>query len=153
MDQYFEWCDNNVLYPHRRQLLEPYLGIPSCHPTEFDKRHYARVFVDQEMQKIFKLLQVAVMERNYILGTQHIKTGANTTMNFQPMNLSKIFKCAKSKTRSSSTQGTDCPLGKVTMSVLEKLQGQDRLMLEKWISQIEFILHLRFMESITLLIQ
>ena len=71
------------------------------------------------------------MERNHILGMQHSKIGSKTTMNFQPIDLDKIFKCIKSKTRSTSTQGKEFSIRKVTISGLDKLQSKGRLILEK----------------------
>ena len=83
------------------------------------------------MQKISQLLQVAIMEKKYVLGMQHSKIGAKTTMNFQPIDVGHIFKCIKSKTRSTYAQETDFLLIKLTISELYKLQSEDRLILEK----------------------
>ena len=52
-------------------------------------------------------------------------------MNFQPMDLCKIFKYIKSKTRTTTTQGTDFPLRKVMTTLLDKLQREGRLILVK----------------------
>lgn len=131
MDQYFEWYDTNILYPYYRQLLEQYLGIPADQPTEFDEQFHARVYVDSDMQQISQLMQVAIMRRNYVLGMAYSKIGAKTTMNYQPMDLGKFFKCIKSKTRTTTTQGTDCPLRKVMIAGLADLQHQGLLILPK----------------------
>ena len=50
MDQFFEWCDNNVLCPCCRQLLEQCLAIPENHSTKFHEKYHSMVFVDSNMQ-------------------------------------------------------------------------------------------------------
>ena len=88
------------------------MGVPANYLTEFDEKCHARVFVDLGMQQTSQLLQVSSIERNYILGMQHSKIGAKTTMDFQPIGLGKISKCVKFKIRSTSMQVTDCLLRK-----------------------------------------
>ena len=131
MDQYFDWYDTTVLYPYYRQLLEEYCGIPADQETEFDEEFHARVFVDSDMQQIAQLLQLAIMERNHRLGLQYNKIGAKTTMNFQPMDLGKFFKIIKYKTRTVTTDGTNCPLRKVMQAGCKTLHDDGRLMLSE----------------------
>ena len=122
MDQFFEWHDNDVLCQYYRQLLEQNLGIPSNYPTEFDEKWDARVHVDSNMQKTSQLLKVSIIDKNCVLGMQCSKIGAKSTMNFQPIDLGKIFKFIKSKTRSITIQGKDYPLIKKMTTGLDKLQ-------------------------------
>ena len=90
--------------------MEQCLGIPANNYTEFDEKCHARGFVDSGMQQISQLLKVAIMERNYVLGMQCSNIRATTTINFQPMDFGKLFKCIKSKTRPTTTKETCCPL-------------------------------------------
>ena len=78
--------------------MEQYLIIFANNSIEFDEKYRSRVFFDSEMQKTSELLQVAIMEINYVLGMQHRKIGAKTTMEFEPMDLGEFCKCITSKT-------------------------------------------------------
>ena len=71
------------------------------------------------------------MERSHVLGMQHRKIRAKTTMNVQPMDLGKKFKCIKSENKSISTQETDCSLRKVMTAGLDNFQNEGRFILVK----------------------
>ena len=95
MDQFYEWYENNIVYPYFRQLSFQYHQISVQDVGLIPKDLFTRVWLDSDMQQNKRLASLGTMQSNMKKGIYHNKIDAKYTGRMQPCDLGQSFKIMK----------------------------------------------------------
>ena len=131
MDQFYEWYENNIVYPYFRQLLFQYHQIPVQEVGLIPEDKFARFWSNSDMQQTKRLTSLETMQRNMKKRIFHNKIGAKYTGRMQPCDLDQSFKILKSKSRTTTLKDQESPLKTSLVNGMKKMRSSKRLLLPK----------------------